>query len=339
MEINIQLIFYLIIFNIILFQFNQLIAKKLKLFDKPDFKRKIHKSFVPITGGIFIFINFLLLSLIFNISYFENLNLSFNNKRELTAIIFMVSMLFFLGLYDDKYDVKPFTKLFLLIFVVLISILIDENLIISELKFYLFKEKFNLSKLSIPLTILFILLFLNALNMFDGIDMQVSIYFLIILIFFTIKFNILYLLYFSPVIILSCIYNIKKKLFLGDSGTNVISIIISWIIIKNYNFNNLFFCEEIFLIMIIPGLDMFRLFCIRIINGKNPFKADKKHLHHLLLVKFSYLKTFIYIQSLILFPIIFYFFSQKIIHSIILSLLSYILSIVLFGNNKKQNYL
>ena len=115
MEINIQLIFYLIIFNIILFQFNQLIAKKLKLFDKPDFKRKIHKSFVPITGGIFIFINFLLLSLIFNISYFENLNLSFNNKRELTAIIFMVSMLFFLGLYDDKYDVKPFTKLFVIV--------------------------------------------------------------------------------------------------------------------------------------------------------------------------------------------------------------------------------
>ena len=44
--------------------------------------------------------------------------------------------------------------------------------------------------------------------------------------------------------------------------------------------------------MAVPGLDMFRLFCIRIINGKNPFKADKKHLRHLLLKKYIILKHF-----------------------------------------------
>ena len=40
------------------------------------------------------------------------------------------------------------------------------------------------------------------------------------------------------------------------------------VIIKNYNVNNSFTCEEIFIIMAIPGLDMFRLFCSRVLNGK-----------------------------------------------------------------------
>ena len=33
----------------------------------------------------------------------------------------------------------------------------------------------------------------------------------------------------------------------------------------------------------IPGFDMLRVFSIRIINAKNPFKADRLHLHHLLI--------------------------------------------------------
>ena len=43
MELDIKLLFFLFLFNIILFQFNNHIANKLKLFDKPDFKRKIHR--------------------------------------------------------------------------------------------------------------------------------------------------------------------------------------------------------------------------------------------------------------------------------------------------------
>ena len=39
--------------------------------------------------------------------------------------------------------------------------------------------------------------------------------------------------------------------------------------------------EEIFIIMMVPGLDMFRLFIQRLLN-KNPF-GDRNHIHHLLL--------------------------------------------------------
>jgi hypothetical protein len=43
--------------------------------------------------------------------------------------------------------------------------------------------------------------------------------------------------------------------------------------------------------MLVPGLDLFRLFFERIIKGKNPFFPDRNHIHHLLLKKMSYLKV------------------------------------------------
>ena len=50
----------------------------------------------------------------------------------------------------------------------------------------------------------------------------------------------------------------------------------------NISNNDIIYTEEIFLIMMLPGIDMLRLFIIRITNKKNPFKPDKHHLHHLL---------------------------------------------------------
>mgnify|MGYP001283371450 FL=1 len=35
--------------------------------------------------------------------------------------------------------------------------------------------------------------------------------------------------------------------------------------------------------MILPGVDMFRLFIIRIFSKKNPFYPDQNHIHHMLL--------------------------------------------------------
>ena len=76
-----------------------------------------------------------------------------------------------------------------------------------------------------------------------------------------------YLLYLIPLITFS-ILNIKNKSFLGDSGSIFLGFYISLIIIKNYNLENLEFCEEIFLIMYLPGIEMIRVFIERIYKKK-----------------------------------------------------------------------
>jgi UDP-GlcNAc:undecaprenyl-phosphate GlcNAc-1-phosphate transferase len=81
--------------------------------------------------------------------------------------------------------------------------------------------------------------------------------------------------------------NFKKKVFLGDSGANLLSGLIAILFIKNFNVNYLFKSDEILMIMLLPGLEIIRLFYLRILNKKNPFKADRNHLHYLILDKFK----------------------------------------------------
>ena len=57
--------------------------------------------------------------------------------------------------------------------------------------------------------------------------------------------------------------------------------------IANENVNNVFYAENIFLLMLYPGLDMLRLFISRILKGKSPFTSDRNHFHHMLLNKFN----------------------------------------------------
>ena len=49
------------------------------------------------------------------------------------------------------------------------------------------------------------------------------------------------------------------------------------------------------MIMALPGIDMFRLFIIRIYNGKHPFSSDTNHIHHLISKRYNDTKTFILI--------------------------------------------
>jgi len=209
------IIFFIIfLFNFLIFKFNFRISEKLNLYDIPDFKRKIHLEKVPITGGIYLYTNIILFLAIIIFKYPNEQNLLFSGNRELFSFIFLISSLFAIGLYDDKYNLKPFTKLFISAFAIFIFVLLNENIIIEKLFFESFNYSVYLSKLSIPFTILSILIFLNALNMFDGIDLQVSSYILFILICILLKFNLYILIFLLPIFFFNIYFNFKKKFFL-----------------------------------------------------------------------------------------------------------------------------
>ena len=76
-------------------------------------------------------------------------------------------------------------------------------------------------------------------------------------------------------------------LFLGDSGVYLLSIILSISLIYEHNVqNNISYADEIFLLLL-PGFDLVRLTITRMFNSKNPLLGDRKHIHHLLVSKFS----------------------------------------------------
>ena len=98
--------------------------------------------------------------------------------------------------------------------------------------------------------------------------------------------------------------NFKNKSFLGDSGSLLLAFIISYFFIKLYNLGYIKYADQIVIYMLIPGLDLIRLFIFRILKKRNPLSPDRLHLHHILIKKFSLPITLLIIIFLIIFPVI-----------------------------------
>ena len=117
----------------------------------------------------------------------------------------------------------------------------------------------------------------------------------------------------------------------------IVSFLISYIFIKSNNFQNFkFYADEIFVIMAIPGLDMFRLFISRLISGKHPFKPHTNHIHHLIAEYFSKLVTFLTILIFIILSTLLYYFFQNKLNYIICYIIGYTIIITYLLKLKKK---
>ena len=328
---NLNIIYLSIFVNSILSLVVIFYGKKFFVIDQPDLNRKKHKLPVPLAGGFILIINILCVLFTYNFLFNNEINNNFLLEREsIFSFYFGCIMIYILGLYDDKFNLKPNIKFFFLTLIILLIVLIDNNLIIESLYFKSINFHTTLDNFSIFFTILCFLLFLNAINMFDGINMQVPLYGIIlsgILIYLGTYPEYLILLTICLLFIL--ILNGKNILFLGDSGSLLLGYIISFFVIKSHNNLSNILPEEIFLLMIIPGIDMLRLFIKRLLKNKNPFMPDNDHLHHLLVSKFSNVTAMIFIQLAIITPIAFYFFVLSNIEiSIMFSLIIYFIMLI-----------
>ena len=328
-------IFISFIVNILLITFYKRITQFINIYDIPDKKRKIHSTKTPLYGGVIIIVN-LLIFLYF--SFFDNnhhFNQSdfFENKHNLLIFFFTSFSLFLLGLYDDKKNLTPNIKMSIMIAILLIFLKLDNNLLIDEIRLSFIEDIISLGKFSYLFTILCFLLLINACNMFDGINLQSSVYFLIFsvaLLSFKVlgPFNIFIFLSLISIIIL----NAKGKIFIGDSGILPISFILGYISIKLYNLDYIQNSDSIFILMMIPGFDLLRIFFERLSKHKHPFAPDQLHIHHLLLKKYGYLKTQIFLLLIVIFPIFFMIMKINLLLIICCSLIGYI---TIFLSTKK----
>ena len=115
----------------------------------------------------------------------------------------------------------------------------------------------------------------------------------------------------------------------------ILAFIIGYIFVKSSNTqNDIFFADEIFMIMALPGIDMFRLFMIRIYNGKHPFSSDTNHIHHLILKYYTDTKTFIIIFLYIFITTMLYFYIDFKLEYLIAYVALYLL--IIFSLTKKK---
>ena len=145
--------FFLIILLII--KYFRLLEKILNIYDLPNEKRKIHTKKVSRFGGIFFF-TALLLIFLFKLDSISYLKLYSNINFVLISFL-----LFFLGFFDDKFNLKPFNKFFFLSIFYSLFLFLEKNLFIEYLNLSSINFKINLSYFSFFFTLLcFIILYI-----------------------------------------------------------------------------------------------------------------------------------------------------------------------------------
>lgn len=292
-------IFLSIIFVAIINIYRHKISNLLELLDFPDNNRKFHNKTTPLIGSFP-----LVLSLVI---YF----IFCSEKNDLFIYIFLISMLFFLiGLIDDKYNINYKKRFLLTIFISTIFLFFKEELLINSIYFETFEINKPLIKFhSIILTITCIIILINTFNFTDGIN-ALSSYIAVVWLgsLLLLSQSLIPIIIFLIIcLIINSFFILKGNYFIGDSGTLFLSSFIAFSTIYIFNNSNSISYENIFLIFIIPGLDMIRIIFIRLKNKKNPFLPDRNHLHHFLIKRYSLYQSLLIYLLLIVLPIMLYY--------------------------------
>lgn len=258
------------------------------LFDEPG-ERKSHKSSIPTLGGLAIFAG-VVFSFTFWSSGFE--------YQPTQYIIASIIVLFFIGIKDDFVELTATKKLYGQIIAAFIIVLFANIRITTLCGIF---GVYDISYwFSIILSLFTILLIINAFNLVDGIDglaggIGTIASFTFGLWFYNygeIALCILSFALFSSLLAF-LVYNFSPaNIFMGDTGSLIVGLILS---ILTINFIQLSFISPpdafpfrsgpamAIAILIIPLFDTLRIFIVRMLNKKSPFKADRNHIHHVLL--------------------------------------------------------
>ena len=168
----------IILINLLIFINFRTIKNKIKLIDDPKSEvRKIHKKPISQIGGIWLVLNLFIMYL-FSRSFFEIkiFNESIHDLKNFSSLWIGLLFLFLIGLVDDKLKIKTLIKSMLLLFSIIFVLLIDINLNLNIISLSFLDNSFSIGELSFFFTLLSILLFINATNLYDGIDLQLGFY-------------------------------------------------------------------------------------------------------------------------------------------------------------------
>lgn len=317
-------IFFIIFINCIILFFKNEIGSFLKIVDYPNDKRKIHKKATPLVGGICILISILP-------TFFLSYNLNLFDLKQTIIIYVLILIFFFTGLVDDFKPLKPKLRTLIILLSLLFILPLEDAFVIKKLIFLTTERKIELGFFSLIFTIFCIFSLYNAINFADGVNGSVIS---ITIFWFSVLFlknpNILYLTIIIVMIYLF-FFNIRGKIFLGNSGSSIISIFISLALIYEYNLNSKILADEIIFLLFFPGLDMIRVTVERIFKRRKVYFPDNSHFHHYLhrsKIKNIWLIIFI----LTMMPYILLYTLNNITLTLIFSISIYFLLIIILKN-------
>ena len=275
-----------------------LVSFRRRLFDVVD-DRKIHSGLVPRFGGFAFFPCITVtvsLALVGQNMWFGRNVLDMAVTNHWLSTCSSLFLLYLVGVMDDLVGVRYRSKFIVQIIAGLI--LAASGIWFNNLYGFLGIHEQPIYA-GVPLTVFAVVFILNAINMIDGIDGLASGLSIIAFIVMGCVFACLhwwvcaYVCFATFGTLLPFFFrNVfgdasrGRKLFMGDTGSLTIGMLLAVMVIRLSMFDaakERIFPESIvvaFSLLLVPVFDVLRVTLHRLRCGKNPFVADKNHIHH-----------------------------------------------------------
>ncbi len=249
--------------------------------DKPD-ARKVHHGLIPRLGGLAIYVGFMV-SVIATIGF----------TYEMVGIMVGATFLIAVGIADDVYSLPPKVKLLGQIIAAAIPVVIF-NINIEWIDVPRLGIIYLPEIISLPLTIFWIIGFVNTVNLIDGLDgLAAGIATIASIAIALLAFQMGQWVAAAAMIAMTgaCLaflqYNFNPaKIFMGDTGSMFLGYIISAVSVMG-SMKTVATAVLIvpLLALTVPITDTLLAIVRRKSSGVPIFSPDKNHLHHRLLAK------------------------------------------------------
>ena len=278
------------------------LARKIGLLDHPS-QRKAHRDPVPLVGGSAIYLSMFLI-----------IPLATPYGFEALPLLIACGMMLVTGMIDDLRELSPFIRFVIQILACCVMVFVSD-VALTDFGSLMWNGVLYLGWMSVPITIFSALGVINAFNMMDGIDGLSS------MIFIVASLAMAWLALMSGHTTNAAIlgiaaaatfgffllnarlpWNERARVFLGDSGSLFLGLLLAWQFIDLGNGADRAFAPMTAVWLLgIPLLDTTLLMVRRKLQGGSPFDADQHHLHHAFLrAGFSAKQTTLIITGLVL---------------------------------------
>ena len=262
------------------------VAVRMGLIDTPE-SHKHHVEPIPLVGGISIYLSLLLAWLMMPILGIGTIN---------SIFVAASGLLLAVGIFDDRFKLS--IKLRFTIHIIAALFMVYSNVILNDLGSIISTERLALGLMAIPITVFATIGVINAMNMMDGIDGLAGLVSLtcLLLLLGALQFSSVYQ---PQLLLIACqmgaiggflLFNLrwqggeKAQVFLGDAGSTVLGFLFAWLFISMSQGEHRAITPITALwIFAIPLIDTVGAMLRRIKWKYSPFKADRFHIHHLLM--------------------------------------------------------
>ncbi len=271
------------------------IARRTGTVDTPDPKRKLHTKPIALGGGLAILLSALLaLAAAAGVARVVG-GFSFAWDLQWTSLAIGCVAIVLLGIVDDRWTLRGRQKL--LGQVVIATGIVATSKVVHHMD--VLGLHIDLGVFAFPVTVLWLLGAINAINLLDGADGMASTVGAILAAGFAaisaIKGQPLECaisLALTGALLGFLVYNRPPAtIFLGDAGSMLIGLVLGVLALWGSQKETTVLAIAPLAVLAIPLFDSLIAILRRVLTGRSLYDTDRGHMHHLLLERFSHRRT------------------------------------------------